>query len=137
MRVTNILESSQKPVISFELFPARNKEAAEKLDKTIDALIELKPAFFSVTFGAGGSTREGSYLLVKKLLEEKDAEVIAYFAGYGLGPNEIKGVLSDYWKIGVKNLLVVRGDPPKEKGFSPHPQSMNHASELIEFIRPG
>lgn len=136
MKVTDIWKSSKKPVVSFELFPAKTEEASEKLDKTIDALIDLKPAFFSVTFGAGGSTREGSYQLVEKLLKEKGTEVIAYFAGYGLGPDDITAVLDDYEKAGVENVLVVRGDPPREEGFTPHPQSMNHANELLEFIRP-
>jgi len=137
MKVTDIWNSSQRPTVSFELFPARSPKAAENLEKTIDELVVLKPDFVSVTFGAGGSTREGSYQLVKKLKNEKGLEVIAYFAGYGLGPEDIMAVLDDYQGSGIKSVLVVRGDPPREeKDFEPHPQSLPHASDLLSFIRP-
>jgi len=136
MKVIDIWKSASKPVVSFELFPAKSNEAAEKLDKTIDALIELKPSFFSVTFGAGGSTREGSYQLVYKLLKEKKVDVIAYFAGYGLNPADINKVLDDFNAAGLENLLVVRGDPPKDEEYTPHPDSMSYADELLRFIQP-
>jgi methylenetetrahydrofolate reductase (NADPH) len=137
MKVTDIWNSSQRPTVSFELFPARSPKAAENLEKTIDELVALKPDFVSVTFGAGGSTREGSYQLVKKLKNEKSLEVIAYFTGYGLGPKDIIAVLDDYQGLGVKSVLVARGDPPHEqKDFKPHPQSLPHASDLLSFIRP-
>jgi len=137
MKVTDIWNSSQRPTVSFELFPARSPKAAENLEKTIDELVALKPDFVSVTFGAGGSTREGSYQLVKKLKNEKSLEVIAYFTGYGLGPKDIIAVLDDYQGLGVKSVLVARGDPPHEqKDFKAHPQSLPHASDLLSFIRP-
>ena len=66
MKVANIWRTSQRPTISFELFPARSAKAAESLEKAIDKLAALKPDFVSVTFGAGGSTREGSRQLVEK-----------------------------------------------------------------------
>lgn len=137
MKVTDIWKSSQRPTISFELLPPRTPKAAETLDKTIDKLPSLKPDFVSVTFGAGGSTREGSRQLVEKLKKEKGLEVIAYFAGYGLGQDDIKEVLDDYYELGIDNILVVRGDQPHDlENFVPHPQSMSHASDLLEFIRP-
>ena len=77
-------QASSKPTISFELFPARSEKGAENLEKAIDELANLKPNFVSVTFGAGGSTREGSYQLVDKLKNNKGLEVVAYFAGFGL-----------------------------------------------------
>lgn len=136
MKVTDIWKSKQKPTISFELFPARSEKAAENLEKTIDELVALKPDFVSVTFGAGGSTREGSYQLVEKLKNDKGLEVIAYFAGFGLGPEDITAVLDDYQKLGVENVLVARGDQPHEIGdFKPHPQSLAYASDLLAYIR--
>ena len=135
MRVTDIWESSPKPTVSFELFPARSEKAAENLSKAIDALSALGPDFVSVTFGAGGSTREGSRQLVEKLKAEKGLEVLPYFAGYGLGPEDIVSVLDSYQAIGVENMLVVRGDPPREE-FEAHPDSLPHASDLMAFIRP-
>ncbi|MHC4546129.1 MAG: methylenetetrahydrofolate reductase [Planctomycetota bacterium] len=137
MKVTNIWESGQKPTVSFELFPPRSTKAAEKLEKAVDELVALKPDFVSVTFGAGGSTREGSHQLIEKLKNEKGQEVIAYFAGYGLGPEDITSVLDSYQGLGIENILVVRGDPPHDQeNFEPHPQSLPHASDLMEFIKP-
>lgn len=137
MKVTNILQSSQKPTVSFELFPPRSAKAAEKLEKAVDELVALKPDFVSVTFGAGGSTREGSRQLIEKLKNKEGQEVIAYFAGYGLGPDDITSVLDSYQTLGLENILVVRGDKPADQeGFEPHPQSLPHASDLMAFIRP-
>ena len=103
----------------------------------IDRLAALRPDFVSVTFGAGGSTREGSRQLIEKLKNEKGLEVIAYFAGYGLGPSDITDVLDNYQELGVENILVVRGDPPQDKeDFVPHPESLPHASDLMAFVRP-
>jgi methylenetetrahydrofolate reductase (NADPH) len=136
MKVTDIWKSKQKPTISFELFPAKTEKAAESLGKTIDSLAALKPDFVSVTFGAGGSTREGSRQLVQKLKHEKGLEVLAYFACYGLGPNDIFSSLDSYQEIGVESILAVRGDTPQEKDFGPHPDSLSHASDLMALIRP-
>lgn len=136
MRVTDVWSSSQRPTLSFELFPARSDKAAAKLERTIDELAALKPDFVSVTFGAGGSTREGSRQLIAKLKDGYGLEVIAYFAGYGLGPQDILAVLESYQEIGVETILVVRGDPPHDEGFTPHPDSLSHASDLVAFIRP-
>lgn len=137
MKATDIWISGQKPTISFELFPPRSVKAAENLEKTINELVALEPDFVSVTFGAGGSTREGSRQLLEKLKKEKSQEVIAYFAGYGLGPEDIIAVLDSYQELGIENILVVRGDPPRdEEDFVPPPQSLPHASDLMAFIRP-
>jgi methylenetetrahydrofolate reductase (NADPH) len=137
MKITEKWSSSSKPTVSFELYPARTEKAAEKLDRMIDALAALEPDFVSVTFGAGGSTRKGSYQLLNKLKHEKGLDVIGYFAGYGLGPAEITSVLDSYQQLGVENILVVRGDTPHNaENFRPHPDSFTYASELMEFIRP-
>lgn len=130
-------QASSKPTISFELFPARSEKGAENLEKAIDELVSLNPNFVSVTFGAGGSTREGSYQLVEKLKNNKGLEVVAYFAGFGLGPEDIVSVLDNYRDIGLDNILAVRGDPPREdEELKSHPQSYSYASDIIEFIRP-
>jgi methylenetetrahydrofolate reductase (NADPH) len=137
MKLTEIWKTKNKPTVSFELFPARSEKAAARLDKTIDILADLQPDFASVTFGAGGSTREGSYQLLKKLKHEKQLEVLGYFAGFGLSPPEITSVLDSYQSLGIENILVVRGDAPHDNGdFKPRPDSCSHASELVEFIRP-
>ena len=137
MKVTEMWKKSTKPTASFELYPPRSLKAAEKLEETIDILAALKPDFASVTFGAGGSTREGSYQLLENLKVNKGLDVVSYFAGYGLGPEDITSVLDSYQDLGIENILVVRGDIPRDlEGFTPHPESFVHASSLLEFIRP-
>jgi len=137
MKLIDMWRSSERPTLSFELFPARTEKAAANLEKAIDALADLKPDFASVTFGAGGSTREGSRQLLEKLKREKGLEVLGYFAGFGLGPDDITAVLDSYQAMGIENILVVRGDPPREaEEFQPHPDSFPHASDLLAFVRP-
>lgn len=136
MKLTQLWKTNLKPTLSFELFPARTEKAAVSLDKAIDKLAALEPDFVSVTFGAGGSTRQGSYQLAEKLKRDKDLEVLTYFACYGLGPNEITAVLDDYGDLGIENVLAVRGDKPREGDFTPHPESLPHASNLVAFIKP-
>lgn len=136
MKITDLWQPNKKPSLSFELFPAKSEKAAENLEKTIEELAALQPDFVSVTFGAGGSTREGSYHLVKKLKQDKGLEVVAYFACYGLGPEAIAEVLDSYHELGIENILAVRGDPPQDENFEPHPESLSHASDLVAFIRP-
>ena len=79
MKLVDRWNTSQKPTLSFELFPARSPKAAERLENAIDTLADLKPDFVSVTFGAGGSTREGSHQLIEKLSKEKGLDVLGYF----------------------------------------------------------
>ena len=137
MKLTELWKAKDKATVSFELYPARSEKAAEKLNVVIDELSGLKPDFTSVTFGAGGSTREGSRQLLNKLMNEKGLSVVGYFAGYGLGPDDILSVLDSYKTIGVENILVVRGDiPHNQEDFSPHPESFAHASDLVAFLRP-
>jgi methylenetetrahydrofolate reductase (NADPH) len=136
MKVTDMWKKKQ-PTISFEFFPARNTEAAEKLERVMDQLAMMDPDFVAVTFGAGGSTRAGSRQLVDRLKNDLKLEVMAYFAGYGLGPDDVQGVLDSYRDLGVDNVLVVRGDPPHgQPDFKPHAASLPHASDMLEFIRP-
>jgi len=137
MKLTDMWNNRETPTISFEFFPARNPEAEAKLDRVIDQLLMFDPDFVGVTFGAGGSTREGSRQLVDRFITDKQIETVAYFAGYGLGPDDIESVLDTYQELGVQNLLVVRGDPPHGvDNFVPHPDSLAHATDLLQFIRP-
>jgi methylenetetrahydrofolate reductase (NADPH) len=136
MRIVERFQSQKKPSLAFEFFPAKTPKAAENLHRAIEKLAALAPDFVTVTFGAGGSTREGSRQLAATLKKEKGLEVIAYFAGYGLGPQEIAGTLGGYAEEGVENILIVRGDPPRDPAFRPHPESLAYASDLLEYIRP-
>ena len=134
MHVTDLYEQ-KRPVISFEFFPPRNEAGEKGFGAVIDKLAELRPDYMSMTFGAGGSTRDGSYQSVKKMMVEKKQPTVAYLAGYGLGPGQITEVLDEYKALGVETIFVIRGDQPKETDFTPHPDSFSYASELIAFIK--
>ena len=134
MRVNKLYENKQ-PVISMEFFPPRNQAASEKFEGLIDTLSALHPDYLSITFGAGGSTMDGSYQTVKELVSQKKMPTVAYIAGYGLGPDEICDVLDKYRDLGVETIFVIRGDEPKTDDFTPHPDSFPYASDLIAFIK--
>lgn len=134
MRVAELYKK-KRPVISMEFFPFRDDKTAEAFSQTIDDLSPLNPDYLSVTFGAGGSTRDGSAQTVKTILKEKKLPCVAYIAGFGLGPDEICAVLDQYRDLGIKTIFVIRGDKPREADFIPHPKSFAHASDLIAFIK--
>ncbi len=135
MSVSNLYNSSKKPVISMEFFPPRDKKACEKFGKIIEDLSKLNQDYMSMTFGAGGSNRDGSYQAAKTMIIEKNQPTVAYIAGYGLGPEEITKVLDKYKDLGIKTIFVIRGDKPQEEKYTPHPKSFSYASEMIEFIK--
>jgi methylenetetrahydrofolate reductase (NADPH) len=134
MRVTDLYKK-KKNVISMEFFPPRNEAATEKFSATVDTLADLSPDYLSVTFGAGGSTRDGSYQTVKNLVQSKKLPTVAYIAGYCLGPDEICRVLDAYEALGVETIFVIRGDKPADDTFTPHPDSFSYAGEMIHFIK--
>jgi len=135
MEFKNLWQNRSKPTLSFEFFPSRNEKAAQKLDQVIDHLVECNPDFVSVTFGAGGSTREGSFELARKLKNSKGLEVLPYIAAYGLSPSDLKSILDDYSELGVSGVFCVRGDKPDDEDFSPHPGSFTHASDFLAYVR--
>jgi methylenetetrahydrofolate reductase (NADPH) len=137
MRVTEIWKTKGKPTVSFEVYPAKTPKAIVNLEKALDNLVKLEPDFFSVTFGAGGSTREGSWELVRKLRQDKNAEVLAYVACFGLPPQDLEGIIDGYRELGVETILTVRGDKPRDQdGFSTHPDSFPHATDFLRFAKP-
>ena len=133
MRVTQLYDS-KSPVISMEFFPPRNETAEAGFGNLVDELFEMGPDYMSVTFGAGGSNRDGSYQTVKTMLN-KSIPTVAYLAGYGMDPEDIIAVLDRYRDMGIKTIFVIRGDKPQQEGFKPHPKSFAYASELIAFIK--
>jgi methylenetetrahydrofolate reductase (NADH) len=129
------LYKTKKNVLSMEFFPPRNEAAEKGFGAMIDDLVKVKPDYMTVTFGAGGSTRDGSYQTVKQIMVDKKMPTVAYLAGYGLGPEEITAVLDTYKALGVQTIFVIRGDRPKGEDFLPHPKSFSYASEMIAFIK--
>ncbi len=113
MNVTNLFDKKgENPVISFEFSRPKTEKATANLESALDKLVEAKPDYVSVTFGAGGSTREGSFQLVEKLKSGRDLPTVAYLAGVGLGPDDLVACLDRFKALGVETLFVIRGDPP-------------------------
>jgi methylenetetrahydrofolate reductase (NADPH) len=137
MRVANLYEKGGlHPLLSFEFSRPKNEIAAANLDKALDSLTRLSPDYVSVTFGAGGSTREGSYELLDTLKNKRGLPVVAYIAGIGLGPEEVIEALEKFKNLGVETVFVIRGDAPTwDENYKPHPDAMPHASDLLKFIK--
>jgi methylenetetrahydrofolate reductase (NADPH) len=137
MRVVDLYKKSGKrPVISFEFSRPKNEMAAANLEKALDSLTKLSPDYVSVTFGAGGSSREGSYELIDKLKNERGLPVVAYIAGIGLGPEELTEALEKFRSMEVETVFVIRGDAPTwDENYKPHPDALPHASDLLKFIK--
>ncbi len=117
-----------------EFFPFRDEKTEQGFNTVVDDLALLNPDYLSVTFGAGGSTKDGSFQTVKTLAKDKNLPCVAYIAGYGLGPDQIIDVLDQYKELGIETIFVLRGDKPKGQDFIAHPDSFTYASDLIAFI---
>jgi len=125
-----------EPVFSFEFFPPRTDEGVASLFRAVEALRPLAPAYVSVTYGAGGSTRTRTVDLVKRLKQETEVEAMAHVTCVGSSRDEIATVLDELAASGIRNVMALRGDPPRgENFFSPHPKGFRYAGELVAFIR--
>lgn len=119
-------------VYSFEFFPPKTDEGAEKLRRTRDELAKLKPRFFSVTFGAGGSTRERTFETVTEIQRESGIEAAPHLSCIGSTRDNIREILNAYREAGVRHIVALRGDLPSGMG---RPGEFRFANELVEFIR--
>jgi len=139
VKVSDILRFARErgePVFSFEFFPPRTAEGEAQLLSTVEALRPLAPAFVSVTYGAGGSTRKKTVDLVTRLKREVEVEAVAHVTCVDASRDELAEVLDEVAAAGIQNVLALRGDPPRGvKIFEPHPQGFGHATELVAFIR--
>ena len=125
-----------QPLFSFEFFPPKDDEGVERLFETVANLKPLRPAFVSVTYGAGGSTREKTVAITRRIKREAGIEAMAHLTCVGHGRDEIGELLDEYEDAGIENIMALRGDPPRgDTEFVPHPEGFSHANELIAFIR--
>ncbi len=122
--------------VSFEFFPP-NTEAMEKtLWRSIERLSVLKPRFVSVTYGADGSTRERTHAAVARILKETDLTAAPHLTCIGASRGEIDDIARQYWDMGVRHLVALRGDMPKGvEIYQPHPDGYAYASDLVEGLR--
>lgn len=128
--------AQRRPTFSFEFFPPRTDDAARQLDQTIADLRELRPSFISVTYGAGGSTRERTVEIVTRVKREHGIEAMAHLTCVGSTPDDLAAVLARISDSGIENVLALRGDPPKgQTEFKAVEGGFSYASELVRFIR--
>lgn len=121
---------------SFEFFPPKSEETAEALYATIADLGSLKPAFVSVTYGAGGSTRELTHDLVERIKTTTDTSAVPHLTCVCHSDTDIQEILERYAAIGVCNLLALGGDPPRNlEGYRKADDYFQHAADLVKFIR--
>jgi methylenetetrahydrofolate reductase (NADPH) len=139
VRITDLLRFARErgePLFSFEFFPPKTDDGVRALFETVEALRPLGPAYVSVTYGAGGSTRQKTLELVKRLKRETEVEAMAHVTCVGSSRDEIGALLDELADAGIQNVLALRGDAPRgEPSFVPHPEGFRYASELVAFIR--
>jgi methylenetetrahydrofolate reductase (NADPH) len=122
--------------VSFEFFPPKSEAMAQTLWQSIQTLAPLGPRFVSVTYGAGGSTRERTHATVKRILDETDRIPAAHLTCVGSSREEVDEVAREYWEMGVRHLVALRGDPPEPGAkFEPHPQGYANAAELVAGLK--
>jgi methylenetetrahydrofolate reductase (NADPH) len=123
--------------VSFEFFPPKNEEMEKTLWESVQRLAPLNPSFVSVTYGAGGSTRERTHNTVAKIARETHLKPAAHLTCVAATQDEIDGVIRDYWSAGVRHIVALRGDPQTGAGtsYAPHPGGYAYTPELIAGIR--
>lgn len=125
-----------RPLVSAEFFPPKTPEGARQILDTAAALAPYKPDFVSITYGAGGSTRERTLEYGQILRDRFGFEVMPHLTCVGHSRDELRSILDRLREAGFRNLMVLRGDPPKGAvEFQPHPDGLRYASELVAFIR--
>lgn len=131
-RPASVVRPVKKEVsVSFEFFPPQTERANTTLWNSIERLSPLAPDFISVTYGAGGSTRERTHATVKRVLKETALEPAAHLTCVDASKEEIDEIADDYWRSGVRKIVALRGDPPDGRHFQPHPGGYEGAADLV------
>lgn len=130
-------KAREKLRVSFEFFPPKSEAMATRLWDTIKRLEPMAPDFVSVTYGAGGSTRERTHDTVRRIVAETSLRPAAHLTCVGATKAEVLAVAEDYWQAGVKHIVALRGDPPAGMGakYEPHPGGFLDSVDLIRGLR--
>ncbi|MDQ0395272.1 methylenetetrahydrofolate reductase [NAD(P)H] [Labrys monachus] len=123
--------------VSFEFFPPKNDEAEAALWEAVERLAPLDPLFASVTYGAGGSTRERTHDTVARMVRETAIHPAAHLTCVGATRDEVDAVIRSYAEVGVRHIVALRGDPPAGVGarYEPHPGGYAHSADLVAGIK--
>jgi methylenetetrahydrofolate reductase (NADPH) len=135
--VHDAIAAQKRPTISFEFFPPKTEEMERNLWDTVTRLAPLDPSFVSVTYGAGGSTRERTHSTIARILSETELRPAAHLTCVGAPRGEIDEIVSRYRDIGVRHIVALRGDPPGGIGtaYSTHPEGYRSSTDLVAGIK--
>jgi methylenetetrahydrofolate reductase (NADPH) len=134
VRIDQLLASSTRPLFSFEFFPPRTPAGESNLRDALTALADFSPDFASVTYGAGGSTRQRTLEVTRWLKAELEIEAMAHLTLVGASVDELRATLDALAETGIENVLALRGDAAKGEAWRPHPAGLRHANELVRLI---
>jgi methylenetetrahydrofolate reductase (NADPH) len=125
------------PSISFEFMPPRSDESERALWDSIRRLERVRPAFVSVTYGAGGSTQDRTVRVTGRIADETSMTPLAHLTCVGASVRQLRQVVGQYAASGVRNILALRGDPPGDVAgtWTPHPEGLDHAEQLVALVR--
>ncbi len=128
------------PSVSFEFFPPKTEKMEQSLWQAIQRLAPLAPAFVSVTYGAGGSTRERTHATVCRIQSETGIPAAAHLTCVGATRDEIDAIARTYWNAGIRHIVALRGDPPEAAGglggaYAPHPGGYAYAADLVAGLK--
>jgi len=134
--VRELLRSGERS-FSFEFFPPKDEEGERRLWRAIRELEPLQPTFVSVTYGAGGSTRDRTVRITEGIAEDTSLTPVGHLTCVGHSRETLRSVIGSYAAAGVRNVLALRGDPPEgpTAPYAPHPEGLNYALELVELTK--
>jgi len=136
MKLSEILAASEKPLVSCEFFPPKTDKGEENLWQCLEELKAINPAYISVTYGAGGTTRDRTRRIVTHIKEETGLSPVAHLTCVGASKEELAELLAGYREAGIENILALRGDAPEgAEQFEATEGGFAHATDLIAFLR--
>ncbi|MDX8408239.1 MAG: methylenetetrahydrofolate reductase, partial [Mariprofundaceae bacterium] len=136
MKLSEILSSSDKPLVSCEFFPPKTDKGEDNLWRCLDELKVIKPAYISVTYGAGGTTRDRTRRIVTRIKDETGLSPVAHLTCVGASKEELGALLAQYNEAGIENILALRGDAPEGMDhFETAQGGFAHATDLIAYLR--